>query len=463
MITLFDDQFTSIKRLRQSLRYFKHVVLQGETGSGKSVMAAYMIANSREKGLISLFIVPRKDLLHQMSETFNDFDISHSFIAQGRDFNPFSKTFICTIGTLVNRLDKVRPDIVFIDECHFGAGQLEKVINYYKALGCWIIGLTASPEKSSGQGLDEYYGDMVVGPSIKELIKLKRLSDYKLFAPYTPDLSGIKTVAGDYARGEISSFMEQESILIGNAVKHYSQHAMGKLNIAFCTSIKHSHITADAFCKAGIPAMHIDGETPDVERRRIARMFAQRELLVLCSVDLMTFGYDLASASGVRNVTIESMSDLRPTKSRPLQRQKNGRVLRYKDFPATIFDHSGNNTRFGYPDDDISWSLKGREKGSYNTERPTPVKQCSNCFFCHPPAPQCPNCGLVYPVKSRIVDEIEGTLTEIDRDAMRVKQEKKDRSDLYALIAIAKKKGIAHPERWAAKIQSQNIQKRRNI
>lgn len=449
MIQLFPDQQQSIERLRGALRRHKSVLLQGETGSGKSVMAAYMISNSRAKNLRSAFVVPRRDLLHQMSETFTAFGISHSFVSAGKPFNPYSTTHLCTVGTLANRKDKIDPQLIFYDECHYGGGQLDALIAYYKSRGVWTIGLSATPEKPGGRGLDEYYSDLVVGPTIRELIDLKRLSDYRLFAPSRPDLSSIKTVAGDYAKGELSNFMEHDNVLIGDAVKHYQTHAAGLLNITFCTSIKHSEMTAQAFRDAGVPTMHMDGETPDDVRQSIAKSFARRELLNICSVDLMTFGYDLAAASGIKTAVIESISDLRPTKSRPLQRQKNGRALRYKERPALIFDHSNNWVQHGFPDDVVEWTLAGRKKTKNDGERAMPVRQCTNCYYVHRPAAICPNCGYEYEIDSRMVDQVDGELEEIDRETIAKKREQGMAETLEDLVAVGRKRGMKNPEGWA--------------
>lgn len=452
MITLYPDQQESVEKLRASLRRNKSVLLQGETGSGKSVMAAYMLSGARAKGLKTAFVVPRIDLLNQMSGTFAEFDLPHSFVAAGRPFNPFAQTWICSAMTLVNRMEKIEPDMIIFDECHFGGEGLDKLINHYRSRGAWVIGLSATPEKTDGRGLDMYYDDLVVGKGIRELIDLKRLSDYRLFAPSAPDLSGIKTVGGDYAKGELASYMENERVLIGDAVKHYKSHAAGLLNITFCTSIKHSQITAQAFNDAGVPSVHMDGATPEDERKRMARAFARREIMNICSVDLLCFGYDLASSSGIKTATIESMSDLRPTKSRPLQRQKNGRVLRYKERPAIILDHAGNAAFHGMPCQAVEWSLQGREKKKRNSgERDVPIRQCAKCFFCESPKPVCSNCGHTHEIDSREVEQVDGVLVEVDpRAAVVQRKMEQGRAQTYdELVAIGRARNMKSPHGWA--------------
>ena len=440
----------------------KAILIQAATGFGKSVCATAQIKTALSRGKKCLFVVPKRDLVRQMSATFTEFGIPHSFIAAGKQFNPFSNVHIATVGSLVNRLDKIKPDVVFIDETHVGASQLDKIIRHYKSKGAWIIGLSATPKRLDGRGLNCWYDSMVRGPSIRWLIDNKFLADYRLFQPSIPDLSGIKTVGGDFAKGALNERMENDRVLIGNAVQHYKTHALGKANVAFCTSIKHSELVCEEFNARGIPAKSIDGTMSDDERRRLIRSFAMRETLVLCSVDLLHTGFDLASNAGMP-VTVECMSDLRPTKSLALQLQKWGRVLRYKPEPAIIFDHAGNclnkdgTPNHGFPCEEREWTLESSEKSSnIQGEKVTKAKQCGICFFCHPPAPSCPNCGHIYEVQSREIEEIEGDLVELDRDAMRriAKVEQSTARTLDQLIELGRQRGYKNPSFWAAKVMS---------
>ncbi len=440
MVSLFDDQIKSIDGVIASLkRGNKSVLMQAATGSGKSYMAAEIVRRAMAKGNSVWFSVPRKDLIRQMGKTFDDFSLRYNHIASGYPFRPMSPLQICSTDTLKNRLEKLHaPKLAIIDETHFGGDGLDRIVRHLKSCGTIIVGLSATPWKLSGQGLGCWYDDMVLGASIRELIDAKRLSDYRAFAPSHANLSGIKLSGGDYAKGQLSDLMEQDRVLIGNAVKHYKEHAYGKLNVAYCVSIAHSQIVCESFKAHGIPAAHIDGTTPDDERKRIIRAYAKRELMVLTNCELLTFGFDLASQVNM-DVTIEAMSDLRPTKSLALQMQKWGRVLRRKDYPAIIFDHANNFMEHGLPCDDRNWTLSDRVKGTgIAGEKTLPVKECDKCHFCHHPAPVCPNCGYTYPVQSREIDEVDGELAEVNMiDLKRKKKEEiwgaKTMEDLFRI------------------------------
>lgn len=417
MITLFPDQIEVVNKLRSSMRYSKSVLMQASTGSGKTIMSSYLVSSSQSKGNRTWFVVPRKELLRQTATTFEDFDIPYGHIASGMDYNPFSRNFICSAQTLVKRLQYVQPPhLVIWDEAHYGGDGNDVIINWLKSHGCWIVGLSATPWKLSGMGLKCWFDRMVAGPTTRWLIDNKRLSDYRLYAPNRPDLSSIKTTAGDYAKGDLASFMESQDALIGDAVKHYKQHAMGKLGITYTVSRKHSEMMAQRYRDAGVPAAHMDGETPDNERKRIIRAFANRELLQLTNVQLLTFGFDLSAQVGT-DVTVETMHDLAPTKSLALELQKWGRVLRNKPEPALIFDHASNVHTHGFPCDDREWTLEDRErKARGESEKTIAIRTCPQCFYTHKPAPCCPRCEFEYPIKYRDIEEVEGDLKQLNAE-----------------------------------------------
>lgn len=418
MFDLFDDQQELVDAVAAEMyKGHRAILMQAATGAGKSVMASAILARARAKNKRVWFDVPRRNLIKQMHGTFNHFGIDHSYIAAGNPLNPHAFAHITSTDTVRRRLDKAQaPDLAVIDETHYGGSGRDAVIQWLKEQGTWIIGLSATPWLLSGQGLGCWYDKMVQGKSIRWLIDNKRLADYRPFAPSRVDLSRVRTSNGDYVQRDIKERMEQDSVLIGDAAQHYKDHAYGRLGIAYCTSVKHSEITAEMFRAAGIPAAHLDGETPEHERNRIIKAYANRELLYLTNCELLTFGFDLASQVG-KDVTIEVMSDLRPTMSLALQMQKWGRVLRKKDQPALIFDHANNFEEHGLPCDDRHWTLEDRVKsrGGMQNPRAVPVKLCPECYFAHPPALECPSCGYVYPIESRELFEVEGELAEIEK------------------------------------------------
>lgn len=463
MFKLFDDQAEIMGNLRAAMRRKKAVLLQSATGSGKTAMATDMIMNAGIKGNKVLFCVPRLTLMNQTSNTFLSHNIHHSFVASGRDYNPFAKVHIGMVDTMARRLDKL-PDvkIAIFDEAHFGGESLNKVINYYKERGAWTIGLSATPTKLSGQGMGMLFDEMVQGKSIRWLMDNKRLSDYRYFYGRTNDDF---TEINKRTDKEIAEYMESKRVIIGDCVSDYRARCMGRLHIVRCTSIKHSELTAEAFRSAGIPAVHIDGNTPKMEQEAIFKAFARREIWVLTFADLLNFGFDLSQASGM-DVCIESGSDMKPSKSLAGQMQFWGRMLRMKPDAAIINDHVNNYIEHGLPCSDREWTLDSKKKRK--GEKVPPTKQCPECFYVHSPAPKCPECGNVYEVSSGGgLESVAGELHEIDVKAMRNNQKEpvqdglfSDEQTLEMLIVYAKKNNYKNPAQWAAKELANRINRR---
>ncbi len=163
---------------------------------------------------------------------------------------------------------------------------------------------------------------------------------------------------------------------------------------------------------------------------------------------MLVFGFDLASWIG-RDVCIESMSDLRPTKSLALQRQKNGRVLRYKSEPALIFDHASNVSEHGQPDMPVDWTLDDRETTSRRGgARAAPVALCKTsdgkgCFYSYSAhLLACPSCGLPREINGREIKQIEGDLVEMERQQIQIKK--------AARMEVGKARTLADLKRIAA-------------
>ena len=451
-INLFPDQRECINGIRQSIkRGNRSVLLQAGTGSGKTYMASEIVSGAFRKGKRCLFVVPRRELLRQTSSTFSRFGIDHSFIAAGLPYNQFARIYIASKDTLVRRISGAF-DVTVIDECHYGGAGVDKIVQHYRKGGI-LIGLSATPWDMAGRGMAHQYEDMVQGRSIDWLIRNKRLSEYKAFAPDHVDLSGIRHSGGEYNSEQVSDRMRSAKIF-GNAARHYKQHATGMRGVTFLPSVKESERMAQLYRDCGVPAAHMDGNTPDDERKRISVAFARRELLQICNAELLTFGYDLAAASGI-DACVEVVSDCQPTRSLAKQMQKWGRGLRYDGRLHMFFDHANNFDTHGLPRDHREWTLEPREKrGGGNKEASMPVRECSKCFYCHRPAPVCPNCGYEYPYQGRTVEEVEAELKEVESRNKRVEVGRaKTLSDLRKIAQergykpqwvwrIAKAKGI---------------------
>jgi DNA repair protein RadD len=448
VIQLRPYQAKAIDEARDAFRTNRAVLFQLPTGGGKTVTASTVVHGAAQKRNRVWWLTHRRELASQASRTFYDLGIPHGLIQAGGVSDPNALVQVASIQTIARRLANLpEPALIVFDEAHhIGAAQWDQVFNHYPRAK--ILGLTATPWRLDGQGLGRWFGHMIEGPTVRQLIDEGSLCDFRLFAPSVPDLSGVATLAGDFKSGALAKAMDRPAI-VGDAIGHYRHLCAGKRAVVFAAGVANSQSIVAQFNAAGIPAEHVDGGMTTAERDAVVDRFRRGETLILSNADLFGEGFDVPA--------IEAVILLRPTKSLSLYLQQVGRALRPmpgKDV-AIILDHAGNSLRHGLPDDVREWSLEDREKRAKREGLDTPVKQCTECFFVYRPAPKCPCCGYAPPIASRELEQIEGTLQEVTRVEPRAKFREQGRANsLDDLIRLGRERGYKNPRFWAEKVWS---------
>lgn len=441
-----------INKTRESLRRHGRVLMQAPTGAGKTAITVFMMGRAAEQGKRSMFLVHQNELLAQTSRSLWQQKLEHGMIASGKRISKLPAQ-VASVQTLVNRLDKYpEPDLIIIDECHRSAAKTyQKVLDAYPS--ALVIGLTATPQRTDGKGLDSTYNDLVVGPSVRQLIDAGYLCDYEIFAPpNTIDLSEVKTKMGDYDRKQLAEQVDKPTIT-GDAVATYKKHAMGKRAAVMCINIKHAEHVMESYRAAGVPAEMLEGKMTNKEREAVLDRLRSGETLVVTAVNLLIEGLDVPS--------IEVVQWLRPTKSLIIYMQGNGRGFRPAENKERliILDQVGNWQMHGLPDDERAWSLEGKKKGRKPKDEDEPdvhVQQCKACFHIfRSGVSNCPKCGEKVELRKKAeIEVVEGELQKIDIDAMRAqaKKEQAGARDLTQLVQLGKRRGMKNPAAWAAHV-----------
>ena len=441
-----------IADIRGSVREgHRNVLAVLPTGGGKTVIASALAESTSLAGQGIFFICHRDFLVYQTSLTFQRAGLDYGLITAGKKMQD-RPIQICSIDTLKNRIDNLDeiPRVIVWDEAHH-----LRAAGWMRVHG-WTgdninIGLTATPERLDGKGLNPPFTKMVLGPDTAELMAMGMLSGYRAFAPSKPDLSQVRTIAGEYSAADIDKAV-RESVIMGDVVGTYQERAHGRRAVYFCPNIAYSQELAASFREHGINALHIDGDTPSKERVQAAIDFADGRLDVLTNCALFGEGYDLA-AQAQRDVTIDCVGLVRPTESLTLHRQQIGRGLRPKDYPCIILDHAGNVEKHGLPDDKIEWSLEGRPK----EPRKSTVKLCPVCSCANAATDKrCIECGASLvevrggrggpeEVRDIKIEEIDYAAHKARREQMR--QEERACTSKADYVALGKARG--YKPQWA--------------
>lgn len=174
------------------------------------------------------------------------------------------------------------------------------------------LGVTATPCRADGKGLGRHAAGLldtlVVGPTMRELINMGYLSDYRIVCPRS-DLSmddGDIGSTGDYTIAKMKAAAKRSHIVV-DVVTNYRKFALGKRTIVFATDIETATDMASRFRSDGVRAQVVTGETPDTIRDTIIRQFRHGEIDILVNVDLFGEGFDVPA--------IECVMMARPTAS----------------------------------------------------------------------------------------------------------------------------------------------------
>lgn len=389
----------------------KRVCLVAPTGAGKTTIAAELIKRTIANGKRVLFMAHRTELIEQCAARLDTFNVPLGVIKSGtKRANPKAPVQVASVQTLIRR-KLPEAHLVIIDECHrvMGRTYLEILAGYPEAR---VVGLTATPIRLDGKGLDDVFEAIVEASKVTSLIDERVLVKPTIFGPSSPDLSGVKMTAGDFNQKALSDLMDKQG-LVGSIVETYTNKAAGRRAVCFATSVEHSLHIIDEFKRQGISAEHLDGETPPDQRSMILKRLADGAIDVVSNVNVLTEGWDCPN--------VEVVILARPTASLSMYLQMVGRGVRSapgKD-RAIILDHAGNTIRHGFAHEDRDWRKfwKGMPKRSAE-ERELSVKTCTSCFcVVESGVMVCPECGAEFSSSAKAKREVKvasGELVEYD-------------------------------------------------
>lgn len=429
------------------------------TGAGKTVFFSSIIA---EHVGATCAVAHRQELVSQISLALARNKVRHRIIGPtnvvkmivrlhmeevGHSYyDPNSRHAVAGVDTLVRRGDKLEswlPTVKLwvMDEAHhvLQENKWGKAVNMFpNARG---MGVTATPSRADGCGLgshaDGVFDKMFVGPSMRDLINMGYLTDYKLYAPpssFRRDaIKKVSQTTGDFVAADVSKAVNESSLvahdekqIVGDVVRTYQKLLTGMLTVVFAPDVATATELEKQYNDAGIPAKCVHGAMPDIERINAVRKFKNREYLVLTSVSIFDEGFDCPA--------IEAVQDVAATESFGRFVQRAGRMLRLKEGKefGRYVDHVGNIERHAVLVDHPGgakielchreWSLDRREKTGGKSEVST-VRPCVACAGTYPRfLTKCPYCGEPIPEPSESQrskpEWVDGDLYELDPDVL---------------------------------------------
>jgi superfamily II DNA or RNA helicase len=401
-------QLQALDDIRASVRGgVRRLVVQAATGAGKTKLAAAIVEGCREKGNRVAFVCPAIDLIDQTVESFYAEGVRGMGVIQAsHTMTDWSQPVqICSIQTIQARGAFPEAKTVMFDECH----RLHEAHKKWLAHPDWqtvpFIGLSATPWT---RGLGKYFDSLLIAATTADLIEQGYLSKFRVFATGHPDLSGVKTVAGDYHEGELSNAM-QEGALTADIIRTWQEKWGKPKTLCFGVDKAHAKSIQERFIHAGINCGYQDAETTQDERKDIKRKFHNGEYPVVSNIQTLTTGVDW---------DVRCLILARPTRSEMLFVQIIGRALRTAEGKdeALILDHSDTTQRLGFVTDITHEHLDDGKpkpkKAAEEKKKPLP-RECEQCAALLPRGTKiCPNCQHQITITSSIMEQ-DGELVEL--------------------------------------------------
>lgn len=449
-MALRPHQEVAMQMIRHSLAEGKfRPVLQAPCGFGKTVVAAEIVRGALAKGKRLTFCVPSLSLIDQTFDRFVENGVDPADIGIIQASHPWRRPYapiqIATAQTLKRR-EMPECDIVVIDEAHVRHEVYTRWLDPAKPRRP-IIGLTATPW-AAGMGL--YFDNLLKPITMNELTKLGYLSKFVVFAPSCGDLSGVRTVAGDYHEGELAEAMAQGH-LVGDIVTTWLTKGPGGKTLCFAVNRAHAQMIHDHFESAGVFVAYVDAFTPREERVEIGKKLVSGDVQVVCNIGTLTTGIDW---------DIRCIIMARPTKSRSLFVQIIGRGLRTAEGKDAllILDHSNTHLTLGMVDEidqesmsELSGKIGTQAKRAEDKDKISLPKPCASCGCLIPPKfPACPACGFVTKRASDVAS-VAGELVAFGAkakkrltDSARDRLAREGKAEIYAQI-----RGLGASRGWS--------------
>ena len=321
------------------------------TGTGKTYLAAMDVKEffKNRKNSSFLFIAHREELLDNAIKVFSD--ILHIEKENfGRIFSGNKEVGHNMIFASIQSLRNCYKDFIsdkfnyiIVDEFHHAsASSYEKIIHYFKPE--FLLGLTATPERMDGKDILALCDYNLVGE-----MGMRKAMEKDLIVPF--HYFGVNDITVDYEKIPYRNGKYDEEILLNDlSVSIRTDYIVEKMEkfgydgkymsgIAFCQNIKHALYMKNEFLRKDYKSELLTSKTNLTERSKILESFRNKEIEILCVVDILNEGIDIPD--------INLLLFLRPTLSSTVFIQQIGRGLRKsagKDF-VTIIDFIGNHKK----------------------------------------------------------------------------------------------------------------------
>lgn len=321
-------QIDALEKIQSAYAAGKNRILAAlPTGAGKTVLFSELISQLPGNTLV---LAHRDRLIQQAVEKIsNVIPISQIGIVKAEQNRSYSRVVVASVQSLSRqkRLKTIPQfDTLIIDEAHRSCAKTYRnIIKHVCHERTLLLGVTATPSRSDGIGLDEIYTEIIQPITILELIEQGYLVPLRgQQIRINADFSRLHTKTNtdginDYRQDEVIDLMAaanwHEKVSEG-----WLKYGADRRTIAFVPRVAMAYNLAEHLRKHGVAAAALDGSTSVHVQRSTVKAFERGDIQFLANCDLFVEGADIPS--------IECVVFARPTKSQIVYSQAIGRGTR---------------------------------------------------------------------------------------------------------------------------------------
>jgi superfamily II DNA or RNA helicase len=422
-------QQTGLDEIIKKFETVNSVIYQLNTGGGKTVIFSFLIKWWLQSHPTNVLVLcHRTELIKQTEKTLSKIGIgSEPIVSKVKNAKHHSRVYIGMIETASRRLQRnpyffKNIGLIVTDEAHILV--FHKVFSFFpkaKILGCTATPCVmkritfykcpfckrSEPELAECCGeemqewsrpftLSEIYEDIVVGPTIDEIIEYGSIVKEITFIKNYTETEGLKKDSdGEFTVESVDQAYTTDSAVF-NVFLNYKELCTGKKTIVFNSSSKTNLAVYERFISEGLTNVRMYDSVNKIQsgnREDVLEWFDKTPDAILMNVGVFTTGFDSRE--------VECIILNRPTGSLSLFLQITGRGARaseiiYKD-NFILIDGGGNVDRFGEWSQERDWRtifFEGTSREKCKVMNAMDIQDCPECGSLYPKSePICPECG----------------------------------------------------------------------
>jgi superfamily II DNA or RNA helicase len=312
------------------------------TGLGKTWLSAFDTQAAGANRV--LFVAHREEILDQAMRTYRTLrpgSVLGKYTGTERTLD--ADVLFASIQTIgrqrhLDRFPSDHFDYIVVDEFHHAAaGTYRRLLEHFEPR--FLLGLTATPDRTDGADLMTLCGDnLVYRCDLAEGISRGLLAPFHYYGvPDEVQYENIPWRSSRFDEEALTAAVATES-RARNALEQLEQRG-GTRTIAFCVSQRHADFMKRFFNDNGKRAAAVHSGSNSDPRAHSLERLQSGELDVVCAVDMFNEGVDLPD--------VDTVMMLRPTESAILWLQQFGRGLRYRiGKTLKVIDYIGNHRSF---------------------------------------------------------------------------------------------------------------------